>query len=227
MRVFRDKPAVAGLDEGWTAPPLSTTLDFFTLLATEGYYGELVLCTQPTPDLSFVQPLTEALAGVDNPFYGSHMTYHAARVADPFETARKAKGVLDLRLGWDAPADGSGVAFTGAHCPVVGDEPGKPQDFNYNLDAILAHFAIYGLLGAGGTFHTLGGQFGNLPDERDFGCAEAAAKGLLAFPADTAKGSYGHDTGDEATTGSLRTYRVGRYGVRVRPTNGAPILIGV
>lgn len=265
VRVFRDKPAVAGLDEGWSAPPLSVVMDFYRLLAAEGFYGELTLITQQT-DPSFIPGWLDVLLTVPNAFveainepdsrktpaaavkavahagalpfasgdydppqgvYGSYMVYHSPRVADVFEMARKAKGVLDLYDGWDAPADGSGAAFHSPHIPAVGDEPGKPQDFGYNQDAILAHFAIYGLLGAGGTFHTLGGQFGQLPTDQDYACAQAAARGLTAFPADTSLGAYVHDQGDEGRTGALRTYRVGSYGVRVHPTNGDPILIGV
>lgn len=268
VRVFRDKPAVPGLDEGWSAPPLSVVLDFYRLLALEGFYGELTLCTQPTPDLSFIPSWIEALGDMENvfveavnepqahdkpatsdlrwltnvdgrdtlqfasgdydppnPFYGSYCTVHADRVPDPWEMARKAKVVRDVFDGW--PVDDTNpasVAYGGCHCPVVGDEPGKPSDFQYNLDAITAHFAIYGLLGAGGLFHALTNQFGQLPDERDYQCAEAAAKGLQAFPADTALGAYVRI--DEGA-GSLRTYRCGpRYGVRVHPTTGS-ILIGV
>jgi hypothetical protein len=144
---------------------------------------------------------------------GTYGCIHTDR-DDPCNTARKAKGVLDM---WDI-----------AKIPWVGDEPAKPQDISYRADCFLALFGIYGLFGAGGTFHTLGGQFGQLPDDRELACAKAAIQGLTAFPASTPNNyGYVHDTNDEAATGSLRTYRAGPFGVRVCPSPPHAILIGV
>ena len=148
------------------------------------------------------------------PKRGTYGTIHTDR-DDPCNTARKAKGVLDL---WDV-----------AKIPWVGDEPAKPQDIGYRVDCFLSLFAIYGLLGAGGTFHTLSGQFCQMPDGNELACAKAAIQGLTAFPASTPNDyGYVHDTNDEAQSGALRVYRAGPFGVRVCPTTpGFSILIGV
>jgi hypothetical protein len=175
------------------------------------------------------------------PMRGSYATVHTDR-DDPCSTARKAKAVLEMYDGWSAAQASKRLAnlrlpqrptlfdaYAGFPVPWVGDEPAKPQDISYRVDCFLALFAIYGMFGAGGTFHTLGGQFGQLPDERETACAQAAIQGLTAFPPSTPIDyHYGHDYNDEAASGSLRTYRAGPYGVRVCPTvAGYPILIGV
>lgn len=156
------------------------------------------------------------------PMRGTYANTHSERASDPCDTARKAKDTLELYDGFEG--------YAGFRVPWVGDEPGKPQDLAYRADAFLALFGLYGLWAGGGTFHTLSGQFGQLPDERELACATAAFKGLTAFPASTPNdGHYVHDTNDEAATGSLRTYRWAPtpYGVRVCPKDGSPILIGV
>jgi hypothetical protein len=257
FRVLANKPP-AGSYPSWVTPPLEVALALNAVLAAEGAYVEWVLAgsqidvsfvpawitafrdqcpnvfvegiNEPGHDQQFqttdpVDALVQPVRG-DLPYAtgdytydatkprGTYGTIHTDRADDPYETARKAKGVLDMQ-------DIASIAW-------VGDEPGKPQDLGYKADAFLALFAIYGLLGAGGTFHTLGGQFGQLPDDNELACAKAAAAGLDAFPASTPIDyGYAHDTNDEAATGSLRTYRAGPYGVRVRPQNGAPILMGV
>jgi hypothetical protein len=257
FRVMANKPEVPGQYPGWNTPPLQTMLDFTHHSASRGARIEHTLFGSQV-DSSFVPSWIEALKsecpnafaeGINEPGHagqwpdtshvdslvmpvrgdlpyatgdytydtskphGSYGTIHTDR-DDPCNTARKAKGVLDMQ---DI-----------AKIPWVGDEPAKPQDISYRADCFLALFAIYGLFGAGGTFHTLGGQFGQLPNDQELACAKAAIQGLTAFPASTPNDyGYVHDTNDEATSGSLRTYRAGPYGVRVCPNPGYPILIGV
>lgn len=256
FRVLANKPP-AGSYPSWVTPPLDVAVAFTRAMAAEGAYVEWTLFgsrvdasfvpswidafrSEPNvlvegvnepghadqyPDTSAIDALVLPRRG-DLPYAtgdyawdatirrGTYGTIHTDRAADPYETARKAKGVLEM---YDSIAP----------IPWVGDEPGKPQDLGYQVDAFVALFAIYGLFGAGGTFHTLSGQFGQLPSDAELACAKAAVQGLDAFPADAPnQGGYVHDTADEAATGSVRTYRSGPYGVRVRPTNGS-ILIGV
>lgn len=164
---------------------------------------------------------------------GTYMTVHPDRSSDPYEAARKAKTVLELYDGWEEdpsrPYDyDTNFTYRSPRVPVVNDEPGKPQDFRYAADAMLSHFAITGLFCAGGTFHSLAGQFCLPHSDQDLACLDAALLGLTAFPADAPnRGGYVHDTTDEANTRSLRTYRSGQWGVRVRPGSNVPILIGV
>jgi hypothetical protein len=161
---------------------------------------------------------------------GSFANVHTDRAAEPCETSRKAKSVLEMYDGWthnpDLPISDSNYDYAGFHHPWVGDEPGKPSDLGNHLPAIEAMFAIYGLLGAGGCAHTLGGQFGRMPTADEDAYLRAAIRGLTAFSASAPNdGNYWHDTEDEKVTGSLRTYRCGQRGVRVCPKDGSSIII--
>jgi hypothetical protein len=256
FRVMANKPEVPGQFPGWDTPSLDTMMAFVRWMAGQGAMVELTLFgSQVNP--VFVPSWLDALQGEQNvlielvnepghagqwatadpiqdlampsigtiPYATGDYTYDASIRRgtfagihtdrdDPCNTARKAKGVLDM---WDV-----------AKIPWVGDEPAKPQDIGYRVDCFLSLFAIYGLFGAGGTFHTLSGQFCQMPDSNELACAKAAIQGLTAFPASTPNDyGYVHDTNDEALTKSLRTYRAGPFGVRVCPDPAYPILIGV
>ena len=156
-------------------------------------------------------------------FYGDYLTAHTARDA---EWPRRAHDALEYYNGGgpNAPSDP-------AHrCPVVLDEPAKLEDVSGDRVADwLAYFAAASLLGAGATFHSQTGKVAQPPTDAEAALAAAALQGLLAFPADAPLGAYQHDTADEAASGSLRTYRVGPYGVRIRPRDPSvtPILLGV
>jgi hypothetical protein len=256
FRVMANKPEVPGQFPGWDTPSLDTMLAFVRWMAGQGAMVELTLfgsqvnpvfvpswldalqsesnvlielvnepghagqweTADPIQDLAIPSIGTIPYATGDYTYdptlrRGTFGTVHTDR-SDPCDTARKAKGVLDM---WDV-----------AKIPWVGDEPAKPQDISYRADCFLALFGIYGLLGAGGTAHFLGAQFGQLPDDRELACAKAAIQGLTAFPASTPNDyGYVHDTADEAQSGALRCYKAGPYGVSVCPTPGFSILIGV
>lgn len=139
------------------------------------------------------------------------------------EWPRKSKSTVDLWNGWTEPPP-----FPSPRIPVVCDEPIRPESAGFVEDDFLAYFAIAGLFGAGARFHTLSGQFCQMPTDDEIRCAHAALRGLNAFPVTAPNdGGYVHDTNDEGVSGSLRTYRSGPYGVRVRPKGSWPILIGV
>jgi hypothetical protein len=149
--------------------------------------------------------------------FGRYLTYHTPRDND---WPRKSKG---LREFWDGSGpDAPGPAI---HVPAVADEPIRPDQANYADQDYLAYFALASLAGAGATFHYEGGKWARLPDANEGRCLDAALAGLNAFPADAPRQLYAHDMTDEQATGSLRTYRFGPYGVRVRPKTGA-VLIG-
>jgi hypothetical protein len=76
-----------------------------------------------------------------------------------------------------------------------------------------AYFGACALFGAGATFHFEGGKFGRLPNDVEARCAAAALEGLNAFPPDAPFGAY-----RRVNDNTLRTYAVGQYAVRIRPT---------
>lgn len=158
--------------------------------------------------------------------FGPYLVAHTARDA---EWPRRAHDALEYFSGGgpNAPSDP-------AHrCPVVLDEPAKLEDVSGDrVVDWLGYFAAASLLAAGATFHSQTGKFAQPPTDAEAMLAAVALKGLTAFPADAPLGAYQHgaaERDDEAATGSLRTYRVGAYGVRVRPRDPSvtPILLGV
>lgn len=123
--------------------------------------------------------------------------------------------------------------------PWIVDEMLRPDSpLVRGPDDYLAYGAGCALFGAGCTMHTQSGKWALLPGQFPSGvtgspleaeCIAAMLKGLTAFPADAPLGAYQHGDAekvDEQRTGSDRTYRVGPYGVRCRPTDGSPVLIG-
>lgn len=154
-------------------------------------------------------------------------TYGVDHTPRDREWARKAKNLEERFAGGgpDAPSD---PKFP---YPWVADEPGKPgSDVPADPPSFVAYFAIASAYG-GGTYHYESGKLGKLPQTPDeWACLKAAAQGLNAFPVDVTRYPYVHDKADETTSGSLRTYRWGPYGVRVpspdRPLT-APVLMGV
>jgi len=103
--------------------------------------------------------------------------------------------------------------------PCVADEPAKTQDVAppkaplTKSDDWRAYFGGCALLGAGATFHSETGKWGQPPTADEAALAKAALEGLDAFPADAPLGNY-----SRPSDSSLRTYVVGNYSVRIRPT---------
>ena len=103
--------------------------------------------------------------------------------------------------------------------PCVADEPAKTQDVAppkaplTKADDWRAYFGGCALLGAGATFHSETGKWGQPPTAEEATLAAAALEGLNAFPADAPLGNY-----SRPSDSSLRTYVVGNYSVRIRPT---------
>lgn len=142
--------------------------------------------------------------------FGSYLTAHPGGDS---EWPRRVHDLLEFYNG-GGPKEESDPPH---HCPCVADETQRPDNAGYNEQDYLAFFAAASLLGAGSVFHFQGGKYLTpmTPDEQR--CCEAAAKGLLAFPADAPLGPYSRPDEGGAT---LRTYQVGPYTVRIRPTDG-------
>jgi hypothetical protein len=138
---------------------------------------------------------------------------------------RKAK---NLREYWDGggPETPQDPPFKE---PAIVDEPIQPQRpeadkpdairaAGGNWDQVVkdyrAYFGIAAMMGGGGTFHFDNGKYGLLPTANDLRCAAAALEGLNAFPEDAPFGAYSRP--EDST---LRTYIIGNYMVRVRPTS--------
>ncbi len=143
-------------------------------------------------------------------WYGTYGTFHSARDS---EWPRRAHDALDYYHG-------GGPSFPeepACKVPWVADEPIRPDQAGYSTQDFLAYYAACSLLGAGATIHTETGKFGQRPTDAEKPCIAAALQGLNAFPADAPKGAYSRPDEGGAT---LRTYRVGPYTVRIRPTDG-------
>ena len=80
-------------------------------------------------------------------------------------------------------------------------------------DDFRAYFGTCALLGAGATFHSETGKFGLPPTDEERVLAAAALEGLNAFPANAPLANY-----TRPNDSSLRTYVMGNYSVRIRPT---------
>lgn len=154
--------------------------------------------------------------------FGDYLVHHSPRDS---EWPRKAHDCLEFYRGGGphAPTDP-------AHpVPCVLDEPGKPEDAKGHAgktdeerartkaDDFRAYFGTAALLAAGATFHCETCKYAELPTSAERQLAEAALEGLTAFPASAPLGPY-----RRPQDASLRTYMVGPYMVRVRPTKPTP-----
>lgn len=147
-------------------------------------------------------------------WFGNWIGFHSARDG---EWPRRAHDAIDY-------FHGGGPNFPeepALKVPAVCDEPIRPDQTAGNREQdFLAYFAACSLLGAGGTYHFESGKLGNRPTEDEKRFAAIALQGLSTFPADAPKGAYSRPDEGGAT---LRTYRVGPYVVRIRPTDGKVI----
>jgi hypothetical protein len=143
--------------------------------------------------------------------FGSYLVAHTSRDGD---WPRRAHDALEYYQGGgpNAPSDP-------AHrVPVVLDEPAKLQDVGGDrVKDWRAYFGAASLLGAGATFHSESGKWALPPTPEEAELAAAALDGLNAFPADAPNGPYSRP--DDA---SLRTYIVGAFMCRIRPTGAGP-----
>lgn len=231
---------------GWGIPSDDAVHRFLDYVAARGFYVELVLLTGPKPQAEAqaivthcfnefgrhenllieevnepgvhdkVDPatLTEPVTPViwtDGLTTGSHdglyLTPHTPRDG---EWERKGHDLLEYWTGGgpSAPTDPA------IKEPAVGDEPAKKEDVGADVRAWRAYFGVCSLLGAGATFHFENGKYGLPPDAMDRRLAAAALEGLNAFPEAAPLGPY-----SRPEDSSLRTYVVGNYMVRVRPTS--------
>lgn len=142
--------------------------------------------------------------------------YGVAHTSRDDEWPRKAHDLLEYYNG-GGPGSPSDPPH---HFPQVADEPMRPDQAGYVATDFEAYFGVSAILGAGATFHFESGKYGQPPTPQEAVCAAAALRALDYFPADAPLGPYSRIDEQGAT---LRTYKVGTYVVRVRPTSG-PIL---
>jgi hypothetical protein len=147
--------------------------------------------------------------------FGPYLVYHSQRDS---EWPRRAHDALDYFNG-GGPHKPSDPAHK---VPCLGDEPPKPQDVASpqpgplgltKADDWRAYFGTASILGGGACFHSETGKYGLPPTDEEKVLAAAALEGLDAFPADAPLGAY-----TRPNDSTLRTYVVGNYSVRIRPT---------
>lgn len=142
---------------------------------------------------------------------GTHGVYHPARTPD---FARRAHDAYEYVHG-EGPNSSSEPA-----CPVpwVNDEPGKIEDVGVDRAAWIAHAAASCLLGAGITFHSETGKFGDRATADERAVYQIVRETLALIPPDAALGPYrridaaGEGAGQNGDQG--RTYVVGNFMVR-------------
>jgi hypothetical protein len=145
-------------------------------------------------------------------WFGRYLTAHTGRDR---EWPRRAHDLLEYFTG-----GGPGAPTDPAHrVSIVADEPIRPDEAPGDLEAKRRDYLAYGaacaLLGAGATFHSTSGKWAQLPTDEERLMAMALLEGLTAFPAGSRLGAYRRI--DEHGR-SLRTYAVGEFMVRIRPT---------
>lgn len=140
-------------------------------------------------------------------WYGTYLTTHTQRDS---EWPRRCHDGYDY---WVKPDDAPPGAKA-VHAPCLFDEPAKLQDVGGNkpLDW-RAYFGGCALFGGGATFHSETGKYAQMPTAEERQLAAEALVGMNAFPADASSGAY-----RRITENSLRTYIIGNYSVRIRPT---------
>jgi hypothetical protein len=152
-------------------------------------------------------------------WYGSYMTVHTARDA---EWMRKSKDLREWHDGWPVWTSPDGVvhlAFPGTHKAVVAGEPIRPDQAGFLAQDFYTYALVASLMGAGAYMHTETGKQALLPTPEERPCIDAFYDGLAVFPPDAPLGAY--DRIDEHG-GTLRTYTVGPWMVRVRPRDPQP-----
>ncbi len=174
------------------------------------------------PDSTFIDcgPLKSALEASGYPYtngcytegakrwWGTYITCHTQRDA---EWPRRSHDAYDL---WVKPADAPAGAQA-VHAPCILDEPAKTQDVSGDhVSDWKAYFGSGAFFGAGVTFHSKTGKFAQPPTAEEAQLAASALVGLGAFPAD-APADFRYS---RVTDNTLRTYVMGNYMVRIRPT---------
>lgn len=248
LRVWDYTPAADWQDQAWDSTPAEIWLQFLQYVGHKGWRVELTLLTDDDPArIEPAKRLVDALAAAhvtnvlveagneptthkdiataslrstlehsgfpytsgdyedSDRFYGSYYVVHTARDS---EWPRRAHDVLEAFTG--AGPDKPHAPF---NVPSICDEPGKWQDVGTEPDDWRAYFGACSLMGAGATFHAESVKFGQRPTDLERSLASIALSAMNAFPDDAPNGPYGRP--DDA---SLRTYTVGPYAVRVRPT---------
>jgi hypothetical protein len=233
---------------GWDVPTVAQTQTFLQYVAQRGWHVELTLLTDDAPArLAWANQFVRDLAGGIRHLFleiGNEPRTHKAIDTAALKSTLDASGFLYASGDYEDSARAFGhylVAHTRrdsdwprrahdcldyfqgggpntpsdpAHrVPCVLDEPAKPQDVPYSADDARAYFGAASLLAAGATFHCETCKYGDLPTVQEQILAAAALEGLNAFPADAPLGAY-----SRPTDASLRTYIVGTYMVRMRPT---------
>jgi len=146
----------------------------------------------------------------NNEFFGQFINYHSAR---DNEWVRKFHDALEY---WT----GGGPNFKeekALKVPSKADEPIRPDAAAFNQLDFYTYGAGVGLFSAGGCFHSQSGKLAGLPTKDELDCYHAFMDGMELFPPDALLDSY-----NRPVENSLRTYTVGRFMIRVRPTSDNP-----
>lgn len=146
----------------------------------------------------------------NNKFFGQFINYHSARDS---EWVRKFHDGLEY---WN----GGGPNYPeekSLKVPSKADEPIRPDQAAFNQLDFYTYGAGLGLFSAGGCFHCQSGKLAILPTKDELDCYHAFMTGMELFPVDAVLGLY-----NRPVENSLRTYTVGRFMIRVRPTSDNP-----
>lgn len=141
-------------------------------------------------------------------WFGTYYTCHTARTSD---WPRRAHDLLEFFTG-----DGPDQPTHPHKVPCVGDEPGKREDVGGHPLEWRAYFGGCALMGAGATFHSETGKFGQPPTSAEVALAGEALLGLSIFPPDAPIGipaTYRRIV-EPGQSPTARTYVVGSHAVR-------------
>jgi hypothetical protein len=238
-----------GIFTGWNPPTMDVVRGFLTRVQQDGFLVEFTLLTDDDPArLPWARSFVQQLAGTPGVFleagnepethkaidtaslistlqssglpwttgnYEDAMkmrgTYGTAHTARDDEWPRRAHDLLEFFNGGgpNTPSDPP------HRFPIIADEPAKLQDVG-GAHAVdwRAYFAACALLGGGATFHSETGKYGRPPIGEEVELARIALEALDAFPPDAPTGPYRRPVEQ-----SLRTYVVGNFMVRIRPTS--------
>jgi hypothetical protein len=247
LRVWPYVPVADWGAAAWDAPAPAVAVAFLDRVARDGFYVELTLLLDDDPArleparqlvavLSAVRPQNLVIEIANEPaahkntdtrklkaaldvtgflyasgdssatLFGDFATVHTGRDS---EWVRRAHDLMEYWNGGgpDAPTDP-------AHkIPAVADEPIRPDQAGYVAGDFRAYFAACALMGAGATFHSETGKHARLPTTDEARMAAVALEALNTFPADAPLSAY-----RRPVENTLRTYVIGSYMVRIRPT---------
>lgn len=248
LRVFGYTPAKDWGAAAWEAPTAEQVKAFAAYVERFGFYVEYVALTDDDPArIEPAKALLAQLAGSrtilaeignepqthkaintaafrgacpllcssgdyedSRKWWGQWIGFHSARDSD---WPRRAHDAIEY-YGGGGPNSPDEPAL---RVPAVCDEPIRPDQAGYNVADFRAYFGACALMGAGATYHFESGKHGNRPTADELRIAGVALAAMDAFLADAPLGAYARPVEN-----SLRTYVVGNWMVRIRPSGPGP-----